>query len=123
MIMTKTTITVVAAAVVESNSDRGGSDGNSNGWGGGVGSEGNSDGSGDDSDNGNNGDSCDSDGDNDGDDAGNDEEDGHDDDDTTVAAVRAAGATKDNYGDSNGRGHKQQSTNGPTLSCARWQQG
>jgi hypothetical protein len=85
---------VVAAAVVESNSDSGGGDGNSNGWGGGVGSEGNSDGSGNDSNDGNNDGSCDSDGDNDGNDAGNNEEDGHDDDDMTVGAVRAEGATK-----------------------------
>ncbi len=80
--------------MAESNSDSGGGDGDSNGWGGGIGSEGNSDGSGDDSNDGNNGGSCDSDGDNDGDDAGNDEEDSHDNDDTTVAAVRAAWATK-----------------------------
>ncbi len=88
-----TTITVVAAAVGESNSDSGGGNGDSNGWGGGVGSKGDSNGSGNDSDDGNNGGSCDSDGDDNGDDAGNDEEDGHD-NNTTVAAVRAAGATK-----------------------------
>jgi hypothetical protein len=28
-----------------------------------------------------------------------------------------------NYGDSNGRGHKQQSTKDPTSSCARWRRG
>ncbi len=87
-------ITVVAAAVGESNSDSGGGNSDSNCWGGGVGSEGNSDGSGDDSNDGNNSGSCNSDGDDDGNGAGNDEEDGHDDRDTTVAAVRAAGATK-----------------------------
>ena len=88
------TITVPAAAVAESNSDSGGGDGNSDGWGSGIGSEGDSNGSGNGSDKGNNGGSCDSDGDNDGNDAGNDEEDGHDNDDTTVVAVRATGATK-----------------------------
>ncbi len=94
MTTTKKIITVVSAAVGESNSDSGGGDGDSDCWGGGIGSEGDSNGSGDDSDNGDNGGSCDSDGDDDGDDAGNDEEDGHDGDDTTVAAVWAAGATK-----------------------------
>ncbi len=34
-----------------------------------------------------------------------------------------SGGNKDNYSDSNGRGHKQQSTKGPTLSCAQRQQG
>ncbi len=92
--MTTKIITVVSAAVGESYSDSGGSDGDSDGWGGSVGREGDSDGSGDDSDDGDNGGSCDSDGDDNGDDAGNDEEDGHDGDDTTVAAVWAAGATK-----------------------------
>ncbi len=88
-------ITVVAAAVGESNSDSGGGNhGNSDGWGGGIGSEGDSDGSSDDSNNGDNGGSCDSDGDDDGNDAGNDEKNGHDKDDTTVVAVRAAGETK-----------------------------
>ncbi len=87
-------MTVVAVAVAESNSDSGGGNGDSDGWGGGVGSEGNSDGSGDNSNDGNNGGSCDSDGDDNGNDAGNDEEDGHDDNDMTVVAVRAAGATK-----------------------------
>ncbi len=95
MIMTTTTrITVVAAAVAESNSDSSGGDGDSNCWGGGVGSKGDSNGSGDDSNDGDNCGSCDIDGDDNGNDTGNDEEDGHDNDDTTVAAVRAAGATK-----------------------------
>ncbi len=114
---------VVAAAVEKSNSDSGGGNGNSDGWGGSVGSKSDSNGSGDSSDNGNNSGSCDSDGDDNGDDAGNDEEDGHDDDDTTVAAVRAAGATKTTLFESNGRGHKQQSTKGPILSCSRRRQG
>ncbi len=87
-------ITMVAAAVGESNSDSGGGDDDSDGWDGGVGSKGNSGGSGDNSNNGNNSSSCNSDGDDDGDDAGNNEEDGHDGNDTTVAAVWAAGATK-----------------------------
>ncbi len=89
-----TTKTVVAAAVAESNSDSGGGNGDSDCWGGGIGSEGDSDGSGDDIDNGDNGGSCDSDGDDNGNDAGNDEEDGHDGNYRTVAAVRVAGATK-----------------------------
>ncbi len=42
----------------------------------------------------NNSGSCDSNGEDNGDDAGNDEDDGHDNNDTTVAAVRAAGVTK-----------------------------
>ncbi len=84
----------MAAAVSERNSDSGGGDDDSDGWGSGIGSKGDSNGSGDDSDDGNNGGSCNSDGDNDGDDAGNDEEDGHDNDDMTVAAVRAEGAAK-----------------------------
>ncbi len=78
----------------ESNSDSDGGDCNSDGWGGGVGSKGNSNGSSDNSNDSNNGGSCNRDGDDDGNDAGNDEEDGHGNDDTTVAAVRAAGATK-----------------------------
>jgi hypothetical protein len=87
-------ITVVVAAVAESNSDSGCGNGNSNGWGGGVGSKGDCKGSGKDSNNGNNGGSCDSDGDNNGNDTGYDEDDSHDDDDMTVAAVRAVRATK-----------------------------
>ncbi len=78
----------------ESNSDSGGGNGDSNCWGGSIGSEGNSNGSSDNSNNGDNGSSCDNDGDDNSDDAGNDEEDSHDDDDMTVVAVRAAGATK-----------------------------
>jgi hypothetical protein len=57
-------------------------------------SKGDSDGRGSDGDDVNNCSSCDSDGDDDGNDAVNDEDHGHDDDDTTVAAVRALGATK-----------------------------
>ncbi len=45
-------------------------------------------------DDGDNSGSCDSDGDDDCDDAVNDEDDGHGNDDTTVVAVRASGATK-----------------------------
>ncbi len=59
---------VVAAAVAESNSDSGGSNGDSDGWVGIIGSEGNSNGRDDNSNDGkssNNGSSCDSDGDND----------------------------------------------------------
>jgi hypothetical protein len=89
-----TTIKVVAAAVAESNSDSSGGNGSSDGWGGGIGSKGGSDGSGNNSDDGDNGSSCDSDGDNDGNDAGNDEDDSHDNDDTIVVAVRAAGAAE-----------------------------
>jgi hypothetical protein len=77
--------------VAESNSDSGGGDCNSDGWGCGVRSEGDSDGSGNNSNDSDNGSSCNSDGDDDGDDAGNDEEDCHDDNDMTVAAVRAVG--------------------------------
>jgi hypothetical protein len=87
-------ITVVAAAVAESNSDSGGSDGNSDGWSGGIGRKGNSDSSGNDIDDSNNSDSCDSDGDNDSNYNGNDEVDGHDNNNMTVVAVRAAEATK-----------------------------
>jgi hypothetical protein len=94
MSTTMTTITVAAAAVPESISDSSGGDCNSDGWGGGIGNEGDSNGSGNDSNDGNNGGSCNSNGDNDGNDAGNDEDGGHDDDDKTVVAVRAAGATK-----------------------------
>jgi hypothetical protein len=64
------------------------------GGGGGVDSKGNSNSRGDDGDNINNCGSCDSDVDKDGDDAIYDEDDGHDNDDTTVAAVRALVATK-----------------------------
>ncbi len=85
---------VATAAVAESNSVSGGGDGDSNGWGGGIGSEGDSNSSSNNSNDGNNGGSCNSDGDNNGNDAGNDEDNGHEDDDTTVAAVRAAEATK-----------------------------
>ncbi len=88
----------------------GGSNGNSNGGGGGVGSKGNSDGSSNNGDDGDNGGSWDSDGDGDRDDSGNYEDDGHDNNDTTVEAVRAARATKTTTVTAMGGGHKQPST-------------
>jgi hypothetical protein len=81
---------VVVAAVGESNSDSGGGNGDSDGWGGGIGSKGDSDGSRDDSNDGDNGGSCDSDGIT----MAMTPANGHDNDDMTVAAVRAAGSTK-----------------------------
>jgi hypothetical protein len=61
---------------------------------GGIGSKGDSIGRGNDSDDVDNCGSCNSDGDDDGNDAVNDEDDGHDNDDMTVVAGRASGATK-----------------------------
>ncbi len=59
-----------------------------------ISSKGDSNSRGDSGDNVDNCSSCDSDGDDDSDDAVDDEDYGHDNDDMTVAAVRASGATK-----------------------------